>query len=375
MKLVDARVRELPPRPVVEPGPSTHGPASNSRRTWTERGGLLIQLFDELGNVGYGEASPLPGYSPDSLPDCREALESALSSLASRPIDELDGDGDGINLDRLAHASASLRAVPAARFGLETALLDLCGARQGRPAWELLAPPNHDPTLRRTAALVTGEPSTWIDACSSHVARGATTLKLKLGRELDRELDGVARVRDSVGPAVAIRVDFNRSLPLERAPGAFRRLSDSAVELCEEPVATVALSRLQESGVPIGLDESLQTLDPTDPHAWEPLEKINIRVLVLKPAALGGFTRCLELARWAEPRGIGVVVSHIFDGPIALIGAAALALVLPSGLDHGLAPHTALDAWPRAPLPMFRQHRIDPWRSPGLGLEHQRGLA
>ncbi|HEX6239392.1 MAG TPA: O-succinylbenzoate synthase, partial [Polyangiales bacterium] len=44
------------------------------------------------------------------------------------------------------------------------------------------------------------------------------------------------------------------------------------------------------------------------------------------------------------------VVTHLFDGPIALAAASVLALALQSPrLAAGLAPHAGLAAWPAAP--------------------------
>jgi O-succinylbenzoate synthase len=42
-----------------------------------DRRGLVVTLTDEMGHVGFGEASPLPDYSPDTLLQCERALEGA----------------------------------------------------------------------------------------------------------------------------------------------------------------------------------------------------------------------------------------------------------------------------------------------------------
>jgi hypothetical protein len=67
------------------------------------------------------------------------------------------------------------------------------------------------------------------------------------------------------------------------------------------------------------------------------------------------------------------VLSHTFDGPVAWRAAAALALALPTGSAHGLAPHAGLDAWQLAPPPVV-DGSLRAWAEPGLGLPTELAL-
>ena len=48
--------------------------ASNASRAWRERRGLLLEICDREGRIGQGEASPLPGFSSDTLAEARADL-------------------------------------------------------------------------------------------------------------------------------------------------------------------------------------------------------------------------------------------------------------------------------------------------------------
>ena len=114
---------------------------------------------------------------------------------------------------------------------------------------------------------------------------------------------------------------------------------------------------LVESPVPLARDESL--LD--EPRA-------DVAVWVLKPMALGGLTRCLELAARARESDIDVIVSHLLDGPVALSAAAALSLAVGApNRAAGLYPPPGLGAWPERPLPAFTQANLIRRDTPGLG--------
>ena len=103
-------------------------PASDSRRDWRERVTLLLIVEDAEGHVGLGEASPLPGYSPDTLDDAWGSLTRLLGASLGRG--ELGAPGSSQELRAVTGAVAS----PAARFALETALLDLWSKQRGEPA-------------------------------------------------------------------------------------------------------------------------------------------------------------------------------------------------------------------------------------------------
>jgi len=369
--------------------------AANATTEWRERRGLLLRLEDAEGRVGLGEASPLPRYSTDDL-------DAAAAALAAAPWERLD-DAGGLDLTRPfpeavapALAADALEASPAARFAVETALLDLAGQAAGQPAWALWLPKHAPPARWPVAALLSAglSPEELVPAGRAAVDAGFGTLKVKIGRPgaFDDELLALEALRMAVGDRVAIRLDANGTLlagqaadrgrVLERRLGALAPLRP---ELLEEPVAVESLLLARSSPVPIGLDETLQRPDAERLLA-RALERGLCRAVVLKPMALGGAARCLALAAQARAGGAGVVASHLLDGPVAYAATATLALVLAAMgrgddgggvLAAGLGPHPGLAAWggtsDGAP-PLLHGAVLQPAALPGLGLEDRDDL-
>jgi L-alanine-DL-glutamate epimerase-like enolase superfamily enzyme len=92
------------------------------------RRGLLLTLTDLDGTISQGEASPLPGYSVESL----ATVERALSLVDWASVPEIDaGEPARAYLTRIRQTLLPLPA--SARFAVETALLDLVGKRRGAP--------------------------------------------------------------------------------------------------------------------------------------------------------------------------------------------------------------------------------------------------
>jgi L-alanine-DL-glutamate epimerase-like enolase superfamily enzyme len=335
---------------------STDG-VRDARRVWTERESVLLSLLDAAGTRGVGEASPLPGYSRDQLPQ----VEAALGALKLEAvIAALEHDTVLGVLEAMAQLLPS--ELPSARMALETATLDWLGQRRNLPAPELLGAA---PGARRKLAALVGPAASpgLVAAAVQAVSAGFTQLKLKLGEpgKLPQELDALGELRQRLGPAVTLRLDANGALSADELERAWPRLELLDIELFEEPGDVPA----DLCGVlPLALDESLQGLTPD--VAVDVMMARRARAVVLKPTALGGLTHCWRLAELAQRAGASVVVSHCFDGPFAFRAAAALALALPVTAAHGLAAHAALTAWEPGRLPV-QAGELTGWSELGLG--------
>jgi o-succinylbenzoate synthase len=338
--------------------------ARGATQSWATRHGLLLRVETGDGLVGQGEASPLPGYSPDTLEEARARL-SAIP-WATLPDAEA-GEPATAYLARIERASPGLSG--SARFALETALLDVQGQRLGRPLWALLSEDGPGSGPVPLSVLIGGadDPASLV-AARSAVDQGVQTVKLKIaGPTLARQMDVLAGVRAIIGGR-ALRLDANRTLAPSSAGEEFERLSRVSPEFIEEPVPSEALSDLAEPAVPVALDESLQrdgAWDDLSPH----LARIRCVAVVLKPMALGGISACLRLAASARSMGIDVTVSHLFDGPVALAACAHLALAVASRTRaSGLDLHGGLAAWPEVRVPQVGPATLVATDLPGLGI-------
>ena len=359
MRLRRARVHVVGGAPDA-PIDGAHGPRAR-------REGLLLALTDDRGHTGWGEASPLPGLSVDTMADAHAALDGL--DVGSIAVDE-------VSLDAIAGAVAALPStLPSARFALETALLDLAARSRDMSVAELLGAERG--ARRALSALLSGvTPDALAESAARAVRAGATTLKLKLdGRApLGDNVARVRTVRSAARAPIALRLDANGTFDPARVTDTLAALAFAAPELVEEPVAGHALLALlahPRSPIPIAVDESLATTD----LALRDALLGAVFAVVLKPTLLGGLLACRALARTAQSRGVRAIVTHTLDGPVALAAAAALALALPRGLAHGLAPHPCLAAYPVAELDAIQGLELRVPEAPGLGVRGHFGAA
>lgn len=315
--------------------------AAQARQAWPQRTGLFLELLTTAGRRGWGEASPLPGFSWESL----EMAEAELIGWSTRLPRELQ------DFESIVVAAAEV-ASPSARFAIETALLDLLGQEQGLPIHQVLtgAGPREPSPIPLAHLLPSGSPVEAVLATAEELfARGARLFKVKVGGpDFGAELRLLAALRARFGDTIGLRLDANQGFSADHLRSRIEDLAAYSPELLEEPLGDVdGRTKAVDLVAPFSLafDETLQ-----DPVLRTLLPRLlhlgSYRVVVLKPMALGGFATCLDLARTAQAAGCATYVSHLFDGPIALGASAHLALALPGRvLPCGLARHPGLAAW------------------------------
>ncbi|BBF94055.1 enolase C-terminal domain-like protein [Blastochloris tepida] len=321
------------------------------------REAVRFSLLDRDGLTGRGEALPLPGFTPDSA----EAAACALEAVAARAAAAggLAVPETGAPAERIAAALAPFDALlapsPSARFALECALLDILSRRAGLAAAAWLA--KGQPLQCVPVSVLLPDDETAIDAAAEAAARGHGVLKLKIAlphrspAEEDAHIAAVRAAIEAVRPgSVRLRLDANGALPASEVTARLAALARFGIEIVEEPCAGPALLALPALPLPWAADESL-----ADPMLAERLMNLppsrGPAALVLKPALLG-LCRCLELAEAATARGLGLIVTHAFDGDLGFAAACALAAALPAApWPCGLAPHAGLShPWPEGPV-------------------------
>lgn len=320
----------------------------------------LLTLTRGDGTAGIGEASPLPGYSPDSIDEACDELRR----LIDEPV-RVDALGTPFEVVSSVLAAHPARA-PSARFAIETALLDWLGHARAEPVHRIVTGNVAFDPIPIAELILEPDPTRWPAAVDTWVAAGATHLKLKVGVDVSREVAALTAVR-AAHPKLHLRLDGNGRVPLEILRAHASSLEALGLELFEEPVPRDEWFQALELPLPFALDESLRDRE----HAERLLESGNVRALVLKPTVLGGLQASLEVAELGARFGAGCLVSHTFDGPIARAAAAELALGLGGSLAAGLGAHPALELWTPHRIDAIRNRSITPHDSPGLGLHFE----
>jgi L-Ala-D/L-Glu epimerase len=337
MKLTVSAVRTA----MRDPFTAGHG-------TVSERELLLVGLEAIDGQVGHGEAAPLPSYDGVSLDDVRAALEDCRPVLESYP------DATPI-ADVLARCSEAT-VLPQALAAVDLALWDLAGRRTHEPVWRLLGARRPAPVAVNWTIASADRSGAAHEAAQAR-ADGFQTVKVKVA--IGDDAGRLAAVRAFGGPQMTIRIDANGAWAPDEAAATLDVLEPVGIELCEEPVAGVAAIRALRPyvDVPLALDESAG-----DPEA---LHSPAADLMCLKIASCGGIAGTVEMATRARAAGYDVYLASTLDGPLGIAAALHAAAVLRPDRACGLAT-LGLFAERENPLPIAAGTMTAPAGS-GLG--------
>lgn len=310
MKLVGSQLTETTLR--------FSAPVKTAVGTLRCRPSLMLSLETETGHRAAGEASPLPGFSVETLADVRTALEEWLPYLLRLSHHNFSTP------DEIYRVVEHLGGPPSAQHAVEQALLGLLALHRGVPAITLLsqAPTQFVPVHRLVET-----PDQAIDAVQARVG----TIKVKVGaHSIKEDTDRLLAIRNAVGNSIDIRVDANGAYTFPEALQAIEGFRSANVDALEEPIRgrdLVQLAQLrQHSPIFLLADESVR--NGQDLERCIGLEAAD--GVVLKPMLLGGPIHSYRLAQRAIEAGLMCSVTTTFDGVLGRRSALWVAASLPA---------------------------------------------
>ena len=310
--------------------------------------GLLLAMETERGQTVWTEASPLPGFSIESMDKAAEEARNMAVYLGK--------------ISRQHSLSSFLLpqcVSPAVHFAYWSALQTLSAGEQGLSLHRYLNPGAVD--RLPLCVLIDGSLEGKRAQIRQAVQRGYGTVKLKVGRsDMEEDIMLVHEILREWGSEISLRLDANRAWNKVEAFQFCRSVPVDRICFLEEPTRDFRdLPHIQEhSGMACAADETLQTLSRhvAQPCSVETLgEKDDLlavaeqaRFMVWKPSL------CLPVAMMGIQSRAPIILSAAYESGVgtSLILAYASAL---SGNDcaPGVDTYTrlALDVL-ESPLPL-----------------------
>lgn len=329
------------------------------------RQGLLI-CWTEGGLSAWGEASPLPGFSTETLDETVSIAQNLASDLAALLA--------GIPLENPATESAlPPHLPPSLEFAIDTLRADLHAKRGKLPFQEALRlklgvgkPIPTEPAVGVNAVLGILPPDELLETGRKLLDDGFRTLKIKVGDP--SAAMPVLRRLASDPRKPALRFDANGSWPENAALRWAELLAELNPEYLEQPFPLgreAEMARLQEQiPFPLAADESVRDLS----SATKVVSQNAAQVLVVKPALIGSFRKLAELVGFAGRHQVKTVFTTLMDGGVARRAVAALAWALGThDTDHGLSTGSLLGADPLPDGEQIHKGRYHFPDGPGIG--------
>ncbi|MRE93837.1 o-succinylbenzoate synthase [Enterobacter bugandensis] len=293
------------------------------------RDGFFVHLQQDE-QEGWGEISPLPGFSLESLDEAQSALLTWVKAWREG-------------------ANPALPDAPSAAFGISCALAELDGSLPEEANY-------------RAAPLCTGDPDELFALLAA--MPGEKVAKIKVGL-YEAVRDGmVANLLLEAIPDLHLRLDANRAWTPLKAQQFARYVNPayrSRIAFLEEPCKTRDDSRAfaRETGIAIAWDESLREDDFV--FVAEP----GVSAVVIKPTLTGSLAKVREQVSAAQALGLTAVISSSIESSLGLTQLARIAAWLTPDTVPGLDTLNLMQAqllreWPASTLPCLDAEALEP---------------
>lgn len=320
---------------------------------------VFVRITLSGGAQGYGEAAPFPEVGGEDRESCLHSLDQLAHTLIGRSAQDYR---------RLALHMAELAPLqPAARCGLETAVLDAYCHAADMPMWQLWGGADVRPRDTDITIPITTEEKTLSLACGWY-ERGFRLFKMKVGKDVDADVRRLESLHRAL-PGISFIGDANQGFSREECMAFAKGVQQfgGVMVLLEQPVVRDDLDSMaairRETGIPVAADESVRSLDDARRVAEQgAADYINIKIMktgVLEAADISAFTL---------RAGLKLMIGGMLESRIAM--GCSFSLVL------GMTGFDVLDL--DTPLllstdPIQGGYRYDgptlqPWTEAGLGL-------
>jgi len=319
-----------------------------------KRKGLILSASNS-NFTAYGEAAPLPGFSKESLTEVHRFFNQFTNQIPGYLSQSSEKDKNKY----LQNLSVSY---PSVLFALDTLWCDWHARKQGIPLPKFLFDRYQEQIFCNAVINSSGLSSMFKQVCEI-VKKGFTTVKLKVGRSPEIEIQLVRKIRDAF-PDINIRLDANRNWNKESAIEMLSKLEPFNIQFCEEP--TKNLKELKNlTHVSLAADESVRTFT----EAASVIKNDLADVLILKPMLFGSLNTILVTNKLADDHSKEVVFTSSFESlvgrtMISVIAAGCGSKTYHHGLATGCFFCKDLDGEEKSENPVYTFNN-----KPGLGID------
>lgn len=311
-------------------------PAGTSRGVLKDKKIWFVKIFSPDNSFfGLGEVSILPNLSIDDVPDLEQLLIQEIEKFQLNTIPTSVGE-----IFELVHAQIS-NTLPAIRFALETALLDLFyGGKR-----KIFNNPFYDAqqAILINGLIWMGDKEFMLKQLENKLEQGFRCIKMKIGAiDFDTEFELLKLIREkSTNPDLVLRVDANGAFDQSNVWEVLQKLATLNIHSIEQPIKKGQIDLMakicKKSSVPIVLDEELIGVFGTDKEAL--IRDIQPHYLIFKPSLLGGFFETLEWISLCEKHGIEWWITSALESNVGLNAIAQFTsfcrTTIPQGLGTG----------------------------------------
>ncbi len=278
---------------------------------------VLVRVTTDTGIDGAGEATVLPRWSGETVWGAKAIIDEvfgpALIGIDPEDIAEVDGI-----LDRLSVGNWF------AKSAIEMACWDIVGKAKRQPIYELLGGAQRSTDIRCRFSMGAYDPERARNRTAELVREGFTTIKVKVGTKLAKDVERVRIVREVAGDEIDLVIDANGGFDVETAIEAARQLEDTQISLFEQPTPRGDFQGLAEVRRETGLKVMADDICFDYFDALECIRANACDVISIYPGKNGGIRKSQRIAELAADHGVACSIGSNLELDIACAAMAQL---------------------------------------------------
>lgn len=293
-------------------------PFKTALRTVENVEDVIVEIYTDTGNIGFGEAPPTGVITGDTTGAIIGAIEDHIKkSILGMEIENFEAIMQKLNSCIVKNTSA--------KAAVDIALYDLYGQLYKAPLYKLLGGFRKEITTDITISV--NEPDEMVRDSIDAIKRGYSTLKIKVGKDSKKDLERMKAIRQAVGYDVNLRIDANQGWKPKEAVKVLRKMEDEGlqIEFVEQPVIAHDIDGLKfvtdNISIPVLADESIfSPMDALNILKTRAADLINIKLM-----KTGGLYNALKICSLGEIYGVECMVGCMLEAKVSVTAAVHLA--------------------------------------------------
>lgn len=256
----------------------------------------FVEITLENGTTGIGAGNPSDYVTGETLDACMSALEEKkIQFLIGRDIREIH--------QLTYEVWEKMPKNPAARAALDIAIYDAFTKHLGVPLVKYLGQKIKSLPTSNTIGIMNVEET--LKEAEDYGKRGFAVLKVKLGIDLEEDIERMVKLREKFGNKFTIRIDANQGYTTEKTIQFYNKTKHLNIELIEQPLKAKAIDEMKK------LPEEIRKVIAADESLISPKDAIELikpplasGIFNIKLMKCGGVSQALKIADIAALEGV-----------------------------------------------------------------------
>ena len=292
-------------------------PFKTALRTVEAVNDIVVKIISDTGEIGYGEAAPTAVITGETKESIKSAILNYIKpSIIGMEIDNLESLMEKVNGCILKNTSA--------KAAVDMAIYDLYAKKFNSPLYKILGGYRNEITTDITIS-VNNIDQMVLDSIKA-INEGFNILKIKVGKEVEKDIERIYEIRKAVGKDVIFRVDANQGWTSKQAVKIINTFEDKDlnIELVEQPVKYWDLEGMKY------VTKNTYTKILADESVFSPQDAVKIireraaDLINIKLMKTGGIYNALKICDIAEVCGVECMIGCMLESKISVSAAANL---------------------------------------------------